>query len=145
MNNVILKLATEKDIPIFLEIEKSLGNLKTYSSMTDENEVKDEFRKNIVHLIQINNEIVGSVEYEIKNLDHVYLSGLVVTPKFQGQGIGREAMIQIIEKIKDFKRIDLVTHPENIPAMNLYKSFGFVVESRVENYFGDGGTKINTF
>jgi ribosomal protein S18 acetylase RimI-like enzyme len=142
MNNVTLKLATEKDIPIFLKIEKSLGNLRTYSNMTDENEARDEFRKNIVHLIQINNEIVGSVEYEIKNPEHAYLSGLVINPKFQGQGIGREALRQILEKLKSFKRIDLVTHPDNISALKLYKSFGFVIESKTENYFGDGEPRV---
>ena len=142
MNNVTLKLATIKDIPIFIELEKSLANLKTYSNMTEEDEVREEFKKNIIYLIQNNNKTVGSIEYEIKSLDHVYISGMVINPKFQGQGIGREALSKILGKLESFKRIDLVTHPDNIPALELYKSFGFVVESRKENYFGDGEPRI---
>jgi len=142
MKKITLKLATEKDIPIFIELEKSIGNLRTYSNMTDEKETRDEFKKNIVHLIQYGNEIVGSVEYEIKSLDHTYISGLLINPKFQGKGIGRDAMKQVLDKIKCFKRIDLVTHPDNVPALNLYKSLGFVFESRIENYFGDGEPRV---
>ena len=102
MNNVTLKLATIKDIPIFIELEKSLANLKTYSNMTEEDEVREEFKKNIIYLIQNNNKTVGSIEYEIKSLDHVYISGMVINPKFQGQGIGREALSKILGKLESF-------------------------------------------
>jgi len=142
MNSINLKLTTEKDIPIFLEIEKSLGDFKFYSRMDDKNEARNEFKKNIVHLIQMDNEIVGIVEYEIKNKDHAYLSGLIINPKFQGKGVRKEVMNQVMEKLKFFKRVDLVTHPENIKALNLYKSFGFVFESRIENYFGNGEPRV---
>ena len=56
---------------------------------------------------------------------NIYIGGLVVSPRFQGQGIAREAMIIVLEKFKDVKRIDLVTHPDNIGAVNLYQSLGF--------------------
>ncbi|MFA6227050.1 MAG: GNAT family N-acetyltransferase [Candidatus Paceibacterota bacterium] len=141
MNNITLKLATEKDVSIFIELEKSVAHLKVYSAMISEDEVKKEFEKNTIYLIENNNKIVGSIEYEIKNPDHAYISGFVVNPKFQGQGIGREALRLILERLKDIRRIDLVTHPDN-PVLNLYKSFGFVVESRIENYFGDGEPRV---
>lgn len=142
MNNITLKLATEKDISVYFELEKSIVHSKTYSFASDENEVKEEFRNNIIYFIQNNDEIVGSIQYEIKNLDYVSISGLIVSSKFQGRGIGSEAFEQILEKIKDLKRIDLVTHPDNIPALKLYKTFGFVVESRVEDYYGDGEPRL---
>ena len=141
MKNITLKLATEKDVPVFLELEKSVSHLKVYSAITNENEVVEEFKKNIIYLIKNKNETVGSIEYEIKSPEHAYISGFVVNPKFQRQGIGREALGQILEKLKNIKRIDLVTHPDN-PVLNLYKSFGFVVESIKENYFGDGEPRI---
>lgn len=142
MNNITLKLATEKDIPIFIELEKSVMGSKTYSGIDDEDEAKEEFKNNIVYLIHKDGEIVGSIEYEIKSPDHVYLSGSVVFPKFQKQGIGREALRQILEKLKNVKRIDLVTHPDNKATLSLCKTFGFVYESRVENYYDDGEPRI---
>lgn len=48
----------------------------------------------------------------------------------------------ILEKCKGAYRIDLVTHPENKNALRLYASLGFKVESRSENFFGDGGPRL---
>jgi ribosomal-protein-alanine N-acetyltransferase len=48
----------------------------------------------------------------------------------------------ILEKCKGTDRIDLVTHPENKNALQLYMSLGFKVESRRENYFGDGEPRL---
>ena len=51
-------------------------------------------------------------------------------------------MRYILEKTKGARRIDLVTHPENENALRLYASLGFKVESRLENYFGDGEPRL---
>jgi [ribosomal protein S18]-alanine N-acetyltransferase len=72
----------------------------------------------------------------------VYISGLVVTPPFQGRGIARKVLTMLFEQFKHFPRIDLVTHPDNTSALKLYHSLGFVTESRVENYFGDGEPRL---
>jgi len=70
------------------------------------------------------------------------LSGLMVKPEFQGKGIGREAMRQVLEEVSDVERIWLATHPSNTPAIKLYLSFGFIIEEKIENYFGDGEPRI---
>jgi len=67
---------------------------------------------------------------------------LVIHPNFQGQGIGREAVLFRLEKLKGVKRVWLVTHPENFKIINLYQSLGFKIEKRLENYFGDGEPRI---
>lgn len=102
----------------------------------------EEITKNIVYFIILDNEIVGSVIYENKSEDHAYISGLVIDQKYQGQGLARKAMELIMEELKDKKRIDLVTHPENDKAINLYKSLGFIIGETKENYFGDGEPRI---
>ncbi len=136
-----LILATEKDIPKYLSLEKSLPETKIYSGSKDEAEAKKEFEENIISFIRSSEEIVGSIQYEMKSPDHAYISGLVVSPQFQGQGIAREAMNQLLEKLKDVKVIDLVTHPEN-PVIHLYESLGFVRGETIENYFGDGEPRL---
>ncbi len=142
MNKITLKLATEKDIPIYIELEKSVMGVKTYSGIANEDEAREEFKNNVVYLIENNGEIIGSTQYEIKSPEHIYLSGLVINPKFQGKGIGREVLKQVLEKINNVKRSDLVTHPDNIFALKLYESFGFTIESRKENYYGDGESRV---
>ena len=142
MQTIYLKKATIADIPILLKIEKSVAGTKIYSSTLNKGEWKEELQKSEVYLIEKNNVVAGSILYEKNNNGNIYIGGLVVSPRFQGQGIAREAMTLALEKFKDVKRIDLVTHPDNIRAINLYQSLGFITESRKENYYGDGEPRI---
>lgn len=139
---IILRPAKSDERGTFIELEKSVAHLKTYSAMTTEEEVQEEFKKNTIFFIEREGEVVGSIEYEMKSPDHAYLSGFVVKAEFQNQGIGREALRQLLEKLKGVKVIDLVTHPDNKAALALYSSFGFTVGERIENYFGDGEPRV---
>lgn len=141
-NFASLKEALTSDISTLLEIEKSVSGTKIYSPMLDKNEWEKELKKGKVYLIEKNNNIVGSVAYEQKNLDYVYISGLAIKPIFQGQGIAREVLIKLLQELKITKRIYLVTHPDNLVALKLYQNLGFVIESRKENYFGDGEPRL---
>ena len=126
-----------------LKIEKSVAGTKIYSSTLNKGEWKEELQKSEVYLIEKNNVVAGSILYEKNNNGNIYIGGLVVSPFFKGQkGSRHEAMTLVLEKFKDVKRIDLVTHPDNIRAINLYQSLGFIAESRKENYYGDGEPRI---
>ncbi|MDD4902625.1 MAG: GNAT family N-acetyltransferase [Patescibacteria group bacterium] len=142
MENINLKRATLSDVDIFLSLEKSVAHLKTYSAIIEKDEVKKEIENNIVYLIKAGDSIVGSIEYKMEDDDTAYFSGLVVSPDFQGKGIAREAIKQVLEIIGEDKKIHLVTHPDNIPAVKLYLSFGFIIGERKDNYFGDGEPRI---
>ena len=137
-----LKKATVEDIPILLEIERSVSGSKIYSPMLDESEWREELTKGVVYLIEKDSKVVGSLSYEKKGDDHVYISGLVIVPEFQGQGIGREVLTVLLKQFENVKRVDLVTHPDNTVALTLYESLGFVVESRKEDYYGDGEPRL---
>ena len=134
--------ATISDVSILLGLEKSVSGKNTYSPMLEESEWKEELQNNTVYLIERDNIVVGNVSYEKMDNDRAYISGLVVDPRFQSRGIARGAIMQVLEELKDFKRIDLVTHPENHIALGLYHSLGFVTESRQENYYGDGEPRL---
>ena len=142
MRIISLKKATIADIPALLELEKSVAGTKIYSPTLTKNEWKEELQKSEVYLIEKNNVVAGSLLYEKNDNENIYIGGLVINPCFQGQGIAREAMVIVLEKFKDVKRIDLVTHPGNIKAINLYQSLGFIAESRKKNYYGDGEPRI---
>ena len=137
-----LKRATEADIPVLIEIEKSVAGTNLYSPSLTREEWLEEFASGPVYLIEKDGEVAGNASYQKKGEDHVYLSGLVVSPRFQGQGIGKEVLIRFLDEFKNVKRVDLVTHPDNARALKLYESLGFVVESRKENYFGDGEPRL---
>lgn len=137
-----LKKATIADIPALLDLEKRVSETGTYSAMLEESEWKEELQNGTVYLIEKNGTAVGNISYEKKNNDNAYISGLVVDPHFQGSGIAREALSQVLNELRDFKRIELVVHPDNLIALNLYQSLGFTIESRKENYYGDGEPRL---
>lgn len=139
--NMELQRATPSDIQTLFDIEKTTQGLKTYSRYLTEDEVRDYINNEIVFIIKKDNEIVGHISYEIKGEKYFHLSGLVIKPEFQRQGLAKEAISKLLEIIGDYKTIDLTVHPEN-PATNLYKSFGFTIKERIENYFGDGEPRL---
>ncbi len=133
--------ATTRDIQILLAIEKTTIGLKLYSGYFTEKEVEEYVKNSVVYLIKNDNDIVGSISYDVMDSDHADISGLVVKPEFQKQGMARMAMELLFEKLKDYKKLSLCVHPDN-HARKLYESFGFKMESRKENHFGDGEPRL---
>lgn len=142
MSDITFRKVTTEDVDKFIEIEKTAVDSKVYSGTTDPEEAKEEIENNEVYFIIKDGKIIGSTEYQIKSPEHAYLGGLVVLPEFQGQGIAREAAKFRLEKLKDMKRIDLVTHPCNSKIITLYLSLGFYIESWKNNYYGDGEPRL---
>ncbi len=134
--------ATPKDADAFLALESSVAGNRMYSGSLNRVEALQEIMENEVYLIYRDEQLIGSTAFQMKNRDHAYLSGMVVHPDFQGQGIAREAALFRLRKLQGVKRIDLVTHPANFKVIHLWKSIGFQIEKRIENYFGDGEPRL---
>lgn len=140
---ISLRKADNSDIEKLVELEKSVAGDKTSSIIPSTMaEWAEDIKNGVVYLIQKDGVVVGDIQYEKKGEGHMQITGLVVKPEFQRQGIAREALTQILEELKNFKRIDLTTHPKNTKALELYKSLGFVVESEKEDYYGDGQPRL---
>jgi len=141
MKAVKLVRATNEDIKTLLEIEKTAEGLKTYSGEFNEKGVEEWLDSDIVYLIKKDKVIVGNISYEVKNSKHAYISGLIIKPEFQKQGLSKQAMQLLLEELKNFKKLSLVVHPDN-HAVRLYESFGFINKGRKENYYGDGEPRL---
>ncbi len=138
---VTLEKASESDIPVLIKLEQNVAGLSTYSPMLDASEWKQELREGNVCLIREEGAAVGNFSYQHVSPDHIHISGLVIVPEYQGKGIGRTVLTEFLAKHRAVARIDLVTHPDN-PALSLYQSFGFEIEDRKEDYFGDGEPRL---
>lgn len=143
IGQISLETATENDIPAILEVERGLVGTRIYSGLTGAEDAKKELSENTYYLVKRDGKVVGDISYKIQGEDHAYINGLAVAKEFQRQGIARQAMQMLLEKLKDIKIIELVTHPENEKAINLYKSLGFKQEGEaMENFFDDGEPRI---
>jgi len=141
MENITLQKATIAYIEDYIAIEKKVTS-RTYASITEEEEVKKEFENGFVYMIKKDDKSVGIISYEIKDDESAYISGLSIDPDFQGQGIGRIALVKILNEINNFSKVWLITHPDNFRAIKLYESLNFKITGRKENYFGDGEPRI---
>ena len=139
---LFLKRATVSDAEVVFALNQKMKNVRTYSVMDDLEEQRDELEKTVTYLLEKDDKVVGYVSYEIKSEEHAYLSSLVIDPEFQGQGIGREALTNVLKELEMKNIIDLTVHPENSDALRLYLSLGFQIESRRENFYGDGQPRL---
>jgi ribosomal protein S18 acetylase RimI-like enzyme len=134
--------ATPEDVDEYMALENTMLGNKKYSRSADRSEVLQEFSENEVYLIRKGEQLVGSVEYQMKDADTAYISGLLVHPDFQGTRVAYEAVQLLAERLQGIKRIELVTHPENRQILSISKKMGFKVVQRLENHFGDGEPRL---
>lgn len=73
---------------------------------------------------------------------HVGQLGMAVRDDWQGKGVGTalmQAMIDLADKWLNLSRLELDVYTDNVPAIKLYRKFGFTIEGTANNYaFRDG-------
>ena len=103
--------------------------------------------KNGVRLVAVNpeGEFLGSGEalrFPPARLRHVAELSMGVSPRFQGQGVGRALLHRLIEWCLSgpgtlepaIQRIQLQTRKDNPRAIHLYTSMGFIPEGEMRNF-----------
>ena len=83
---------------------------------------------------------IGFIAYEDKQ-DSVEITSLAVIPEYQKKGIGKLLFNQVLDKLKN-RKIHLVTHPRNTPAIIFYLKIGFEIYGFKDNYYGDGQPRL---
>jgi len=83
----------------------------------------------VILICKVENEIAGFLAVGIKN-DRVDLIMGAVGEKHRGQGIGKELFMSAehFALKKGFKRIQIVTQGNNVPACKLYEKIGYEIE-----------------
>jgi ribosomal protein S18 acetylase RimI-like enzyme len=138
---VSLHRATEADIQTYLDIEKKLAS-KTYATYDTKEEVLEALHSGVIYIIKNAELPVGITSYEMRDDGSAYISSLAIDPEYQGQGFARKAMEQLLAELAHVPLVWLVTHPDNVKALQLYESLGFAITGRKENYFGDGEPRV---
>lgn len=141
MSGLVFRRATVADWKTIIFLEKSSSS-KLFFAYTDKKEAKEYLAKSRVYIIEKSDKPIGTISYEIKSKDHAYFDSLTILPKFRKRGYATEALWWIFKKLKKYRKIDLLTHPHNTAAIRAYLKFGFVIDSWVDNPFGDGEPRI---
>ena len=133
-HNVVLRPATEADIPAVLAVTRAayepyIGRLNPPSGVLTENAtgVRHYLEHGGVIVAVAGTEIVGVVRYESYE-DHVYLGRLAVLPSWQGRGIGRRLVAAVEEwtLLLGLDEVQLNVRLELTGNHDLYRRLGFV-------------------
>lgn len=82
----------------------------------------------------------GCFAYRVSN-GVVTVETMAVIPQYQRKGVGRKMMNKLLKLVKG-KKVRLVTHPKNAPAIILYLKFGFQIYGWKNDYYGDGQPRL---
>jgi putative acetyltransferase len=76
------------------------------------------------------------VPQKYRNSHIMYLGGVAIHPASRRAGLGRKMLHEAIGICRDrgFTRIELTVAVENLPAIRLYESLGFLREGILKNY-----------
>jgi len=123
-----IRQAREADTDSVMDIDATVD---THLSTTmHRREVLDEIVLGRVYLLcrKDTGAACGYIMFEQKSSSHLYISGFAVHPSARGRGVGAQALKYVIDHFGRLARVDLLTHPENVRAIGLYVSMGFVAE-----------------
>lgn len=126
---------------ILLLVKNVMGEVEFFPkepeefNLTVEQEVEYIKKTSLFLVAEIDGKIVGSTTLQkgssIKTV-HVSTFGITILKAYSGLKIGSLLIKNVIEWSKEngVEKIELEVFEENIPAIGLYKKFGFIVEGR---------------
>jgi ribosomal protein S18 acetylase RimI-like enzyme len=125
----------------------SITNYEHEASKTREEKMEwlqEALRENPTHMFVLaksKNIPVGMIGARDKGEGVWELHGVYVRPEFRGKHIGDNMLRAMIGKIRehpDAKKMTFEAETENIPAMEMYKKFGFEIIGTHKKIMGDG-------
>ncbi len=122
------------------ELERVAAS-KFFAPCQDEEGYKRYIRESEVFFVVRDDKTIGTISYKNQQDGAVLINGLTIVPEYRQQGIARQAMEQLLERIGD-KECFLLVHPANTPALLIYLRLGFVIREWKENYFGNGEPRL---
>lgn len=135
--SIEMRDATTLDIPSLLSIENALFQDEAWSKEVFESEFALLGTTRTYRVVEENKEIVAYFGLAIVD-DTADITTIAVRTDFQGRGIGRKLMQEILDiaASRNLRKIMLEVKPENLVAISLYQKFDFEVIGLRRNYYG---------
>ena len=128
-----LRAANEADLPMILEWTLQTMNsvYRTKQKIIDMINKENKENINTIKIITDGNRDIGMYQsYPIDEGEWWYLAEIYLIPNYRGKGIGSTL---IKNDIDSHDKLVLRVDPDNVRAIKLYESLGFVVTEKQEN------------
>ncbi len=122
----------QADVPAIMAIE-----LKAYPYPWTEGIFRDCLRVGYQCEVYLEGEVIVAYTVWSVAVGEAHVLNLCVAPWRQGQGIGRELLLHVIEQAtaRGAETLFLEVRPSNEPALRLYNSLGFHEIDRRRGYY----------
>ena len=133
MNYTLVKMS-EEHISQLAEIEK----ICFHSPWTEEG-LREELTNPMAHFyVAVADKVIGYMGV-IEICGEANVTNVAVLPEYRGNGIGKALVKNAIDgaKSRECEFITLEVRESNLPAINLYKSFGFQQVGVRKNFYSD--------
>lgn len=139
-NGTLIRTAKIEDAEeILLLAKKVMGEVEFFEkdskefNSTVEDEEKFLEKTTLVLVAEINGKIVGVSTLQRGNANrtsHIGTFGITILKQYSGMKIGTSLMNEVLKwsKENNIEKIELEVFNDNIPAIGLYKKFGFIIE-----------------
>ena len=131
-----LRNSIDADIDLTYKIKKKC--LQKYLEMlwgwNEEAQVdfhREHYQKERFQIIETQNKSIGYLEIELYE-DYIFLANLMILQQFQGHGIGKVIMKNLI---KDYPSIQLEVLKVNHKAKRFYEGFNFIIFEVLDDSF----------
>ena len=122
--------------------ERRVADPRLHGPALDRDACAREIAAGALFFVELDGVLAATAGWRLREDGSAYLCNIAVDPDFRRRGIARAATRFLLDEAKACVRIDLVTHPDNVAAVALYRSLGFAIERRVEDCFGDGEPRV---
>ena len=133
MGEIIIRGMNYKDLDQIVDIEKICFSLP-WSKGAFENELLNELA--YYQCAEDYGKIAGYMGMW-RIIDECHITNVAVLPEYRNKGIGGMLIKKMIEicRCSEISAMTLEVRKSNIPAINLYKKFGFVEEGKRPRYY----------
>lgn len=133
MGEVIIRGMIHKDLDQIMHIEKQCFSLP-WSKTSFENELMNELA--YYQCAEESGKILGYMGMW-KIIDECHITNVAVLPEHRNKGIGSMLIKKMIEicKCSEISAMTLEVRVSNIPAIKLYKKFGFIAGGKRPKYY----------
>jgi ribosomal protein S18 acetylase RimI-like enzyme len=131
-----IRKATEEDLGLTYKIKKNtlqeyLEMLWGWNDISQREFHQEEYKKEYFQVIELQNEAIGYLE-TIPFNDHIFLANLMILKQFQGKGIGKIIMEDLI---RNHPKIRLEVLKVNHRAVQFYQDLGFRIYEELDDSF----------
>lgn len=128
-NQELAQLVLSLQIPAY-QLEANLIGFQGIPALLDTVDDLMNNKENFIGFYK-DDELLGVLSYEETD-ELVDICRLVVSPASFRKGIGNQLVNHVLEEVRGSREVIVSTGLENVPAVTLYKKFGFQQERLVE-------------